>query len=75
MHVHLLDRFDLGDNHGSLKKRVERGKLALKRVLTTDLRAEALSFGLIASGAESWQETRNWCPGCGRHRLEGRFRI
>jgi RNA polymerase sigma factor (sigma-70 family) len=64
----------LGVSEEAVKKRVERGKLALKRVLTTDLRAEALSFGLIAPGAESWQETRIWCPGCGRHRLEGRFR-
>jgi RNA polymerase sigma factor (sigma-70 family) len=64
----------LGLSEEAVKKRVERGKLALKRLLTTELRQEALSLGLIAPGAESWQETRIWCPGCGRHRLEGRFR-
>jgi RNA polymerase sigma factor (sigma-70 family) len=64
----------LGLSEEAVKKRVERGKLALKRLLTTELRAEALLLGVISPAAESWQQTRIWCPSCGRHRLEGRFR-
>jgi hypothetical protein len=53
---------------------VERGKVALARILATALRADATSFGLLAPGTESWHETRIWCACCGRHRLEGHFR-
>jgi RNA polymerase sigma factor (sigma-70 family) len=60
--------------------RLHRGRDALRRVLTTQLRDEAVVYGLVdaaaAAGdadAEGWQETRIWCPRCGAHRLEGRF--
>lgn len=64
----------LGLNEGAVKKRVERGKLALRRLLTTELRDEALAYGLISPETEGWQPTRIWCPGCGKQRLEGRLR-
>lgn len=64
----------LGVSEEAVKKKVERGKLALRRLLTTDLRREALSSGLILPRAENWQQTRIWCPSCGRCKLEGRFR-
>jgi len=64
----------LGTSEEAVKKRVERGKLALRRILATDLRQEALSYGLILPRDDGEQETRVWCPGCGRHRLVGRFR-
>ncbi len=64
----------LGTSEEAVKKRVERGKSALRRILAIDLRQEALSYGLILPRDDGEQETRVWCPGCGRHRLVGRFR-
>jgi len=67
----------LGVSEEAAKKRVERGAMALKRVLATDLRQEALTYGLIcpgATGTDGWRETRLWCPGCGRRKLEGLLR-
>jgi len=63
----------LGVGEEAVKKRVERGKSALRRILATDLRQEALSYGLVLPRDDGEQETRVWCPGCGRHRLVGRF--
>jgi RNA polymerase sigma factor (sigma-70 family) len=63
-----------GVSEGSVEARLHRGKQALRRVLATDLRAEAASFGLVPSpNGVVWQETRIWCPLCGRRRLRGRF--
>jgi hypothetical protein len=53
--------------------RLQRGKLALRRVLTTDLHQEALSLGLFVPEDVGWQQTHLWCPYCGRCRLSGRF--
>lgn len=64
----------LGLSEDAVKKRVERGKLALQRIFTTELRDEARAYGLISPRTEDWQQTRIWCPGCGKHHLEGRFR-
>lgn len=63
----------LGLTEATVAKRLERGKLALRRVLTTDLRQDAAAYGLHPAGAEDWQETRIWCPNCGQRRLTGRF--
>jgi RNA polymerase sigma factor (sigma-70 family) len=64
----------LGLTEGAVEARLHRGKLALRRVLTTELGEDAASFGLIAPDDVGWQETRIWCPLCGRHRLNGRLR-
>ncbi len=61
----------LGLSEGAVEARLHRGKLALHRVLTTQFRNEAASYGLVDSDHGGWQETRIWCPGCGRHRLLG----
>jgi RNA polymerase sigma factor (sigma-70 family) len=63
----------LGLTEGAVEARVHRGKLALKKVLTTELREEAFAHGVIQAGDACWQETRIWCPDCGRRRLVGRF--
>lgn len=63
----------LGLREDTVKKRVERGKLALRRLLTGELREEARAYGLASLSDEGWQSTRFWCPGCGKHRLEGRL--
>ncbi len=64
----------LGLTEGAVEARLHRGKLALRRVLTTQLADESLAHGLISPSDAGWEETRVWCPGCGRRRLEGWLR-
>jgi RNA polymerase sigma-70 factor (ECF subfamily) len=64
----------LGLSEGAVEARLHRGKLALRKALTTRLSEEALAHGLIRPSDAGWEETRLWCPGCGRRRLEGRLR-
>lgn len=63
----------LGLTEGVVEARIQRGKLALRRVLTTTLRDEAGAYGLIAPDDGGWRETRIWCPDCGERKLVGRF--
>ena len=63
----------MGSTVDAVAKRVERGKLALRRMLTTELIGEAAAYGLIPASDDDWQVTRIWCPTCGRRRLLGRF--
>jgi Sigma-70, region 4 len=63
----------LGVSAGAIAVRLHRGKLALRRLLTTDLSQEAAAYGLTGSDSAWWQETRIWCPTCGRRRLLGHF--
>jgi RNA polymerase sigma factor (sigma-70 family) len=63
----------LGLSEGALKARLHRGRIALRRVLTTELHPEAAAHGLPVEGVERWEETRMWCVRCGRRRLMGRF--
>jgi RNA polymerase sigma-70 factor (ECF subfamily) len=62
----------LGQGQGAVAMRIQRGKLALRKLLTTELRHEAVAFGLL-DGTAAWQETRIWCPFCGLARLRGSF--
>lgn len=63
----------LGLSEGTVAVRLHRGKLALRRVLTTELRLDAAAYGLIEAGTSDWRETRVWCPECGGQRLLIRF--
>jgi RNA polymerase sigma-70 factor (ECF subfamily) len=63
----------LGVSTGAVAVRLHRGRLALQRVLTTDLREAAASYGMSAPADQDWQETRIWCPICGQRRLIGRL--
>ncbi len=63
----------LGLSEGAVEARIQRGKLTLRRVLTSDLRQDAAAYGLIPEYDGGWQQTRIWCPICGRCRLTGRF--
>ena len=63
----------LGLSTGAVAVRLHRGRLALRRVLTTDLRQAAAGYGLAAPADDGWQETRIWCPICGQRRLIGRL--
>jgi RNA polymerase sigma-70 factor (ECF subfamily) len=61
----------MGLREGTVKVQVHRGKLALRQVLTTQLREEALAYDLVAPDAGKFQTTRLWCPFCGQRYLEG----
>jgi RNA polymerase sigma factor (sigma-70 family) len=63
----------LGISPDAVGMRLARGKLQLRRLLDTELRDEAASYGLDLPAAGGWRETRVWCPKCGRRRLDGRF--
>ena len=72
-YVHDASHPEVAARHGvsedAVKKRVERGKAVLKRVLSEELGGEIQAFG-IAPPRQLWQETRLWCPTCGRRRLD-----
>ncbi|HEY1387402.1 MAG TPA: RNA polymerase sigma factor [Ktedonobacterales bacterium] len=63
----------LGLREGALRARLHRGRRMLRRVLEDDLRADALTCGLLATDEPQWQETRIWCPFCGVHHLSCRL--
>ncbi|MCG8350675.1 MAG: RNA polymerase sigma factor [Chloroflexales bacterium] len=62
----------LGVSAGAVAMRLQRGKLALRRVLATAFRDEAAAYGLITAD-RAWEQTRIWRPRCGQARLLGRF--
>jgi RNA polymerase sigma-70 factor (ECF subfamily) len=63
----------MGASESAIAARLHRGKIALRRILTHELRAEAIQFGLVAPDDDGWHETRIWCPVCAQHRLVGRL--
>ncbi len=63
----------LGLRAGALRARLHRGRQMLRRVLEDDLRADALTWDLLAGAGPQWQETRIWCPFCGIHHLSCRI--
>ncbi len=70
-HSEIGQRFRLSES--AVKARLHRGRLALRHVLTHELRDEATAFGLGESAGDTWQETRIWCPQCGASRMVVRF--
>ena len=64
----------LGLSEGAVAMRLQRGKLALRRVLVNVYPHGLASHGIdVGEGTEKWQPTRIWCPWCGKQRLEGVF--
>ena len=61
----------LGTNTSAAAMRIQRGKLALRRVLTKRMQHEIAAYGI--TGEHMWEETRLWCTICGRHRLLGQI--
>ncbi len=64
----------LGVNTGAITMRLQRGKIALRRVLTNDLRHELAPYQMNSTDNVGWEETSLWCMSCGQHHLIGRFR-
>ncbi|QBD80569.1 RNA polymerase sigma factor [Ktedonosporobacter rubrisoli] len=60
----------LGLNANALAMRLHRGKLALRRVLTTEMQQEIEPYAVSAAGL-AWEVTPLWCPACGNNRLLG----
>jgi RNA polymerase sigma factor (sigma-70 family) len=58
----------LGLSEEALAQRLHRGKLALRRLLSTDLQVEATSI-IPTIKSEQEQETNIWCPMCNNARL------
>jgi RNA polymerase sigma-70 factor (ECF subfamily) len=64
----------LGLTEGTVAMRVQRGKLALRRILTNAFSEELADYWpFAATGADEWQTSRIWCPKCGERRLESIF--
>jgi RNA polymerase sigma factor (sigma-70 family) len=61
----------LGANASAVAMRLQRGKLALRRVLTTDLRQEIAPYTHTPT-TDVWEVTSIWCHLCGAHRLQGK---
>ena len=59
----------LGISGKAVSMRISRGKLLVKHLLHTQLRDEAVAFGLVAASTTDWQPTRIWCQKCAEHRL------
>lgn len=59
----------LGVSENVVAVRIHRGKLAFRRVLANELRADAIAYGLIEHTFGQWHETRMWCLDCGQQRL------
>ena len=63
----------LGVSEGSIAVRLHRGKVSLRKVLTTEMREDVAPYGLLDEANDGWIETRIWCSMCGRKRLRGHF--
>lgn len=58
----------------TVEKRLERGKVAFRNLVQTDLYAELAPY-LVNLQDEHWETTRLWCPKCGQHHLQARFSL
>lgn len=64
----------LGISEGTVAVRIHRGKISLRQALARpELSAGAVACGLVPPDTAGWQQTRIWCPFCGKHRLEARI--
>ena len=59
----------LGISEGAVAMRLQRGKLALRRMLSNELRDQAMIYEQSAGDGACWQQTNRWCPHCGQQRL------
>lgn len=60
----------LGLSEDALAQRLHRGKIALRRIITTRMSKEAAAYGFSSSEADKpEEETRIWCPMCGQTKL------
>ncbi len=65
----------LGVQASALAVRLQRGRLALRRLLVTEFRDELAAYSADAANKVGWEETRLWCAVCGQRRLLGRYDV
>ncbi|MBO0783952.1 MAG: RNA polymerase sigma factor, partial [Ktedonobacteraceae bacterium] len=61
----------LGTNVSTVAMRLQRGKLTLRKILTSEMLEEIAAYEPIAA-APMWLQTSLWCHRCGIQRLLGR---
>src|SRR5579872_2740408 len=59
----------LGASDATVAMRLQRGKLALRRILTTELYQEFAPHAPDLYERHAWEETSLWCSICGRRHL------
>lgn len=69
-HAEIAERMGLSE--GAVSMRLTRGRLLLRRAITTGLRDEAEAYGFSNSMSDEWRETRIWCHQCGQRKLMAR---
>jgi RNA polymerase sigma-70 factor (ECF subfamily) len=69
----VAERLDM--SLGALELKLHRARQKLHQVLHGELRDDAQALGLLRDCDESmgWQETQQWCWGCGKRRLRATF--
>ena len=65
----------LGTSDAAVAMRLQRGKLALRRILTNELHQQFAPHAPDLYERHSWEETPLWCTNCGRRRLIGRYHV
>ncbi|HEX6817430.1 MAG TPA: RNA polymerase sigma factor [Ktedonobacterales bacterium] len=65
----------LGASDAAVAMRLQRGKLALRRILTTELYQDFAPHAPDLYERHAWEETSLWCSICGRRHLLGRYHI
>ncbi len=60
----------LGTNTSAVAMRLQRGKLALRKVLTHEMSQEISPYSTYTT--DGWEQTPLWCYHCGQHRLLGK---
>ncbi len=63
----------LGTNASAVAMRLQRGKLALRRVLTKEMSQDIASYDVGITTINEWDETSIWCSSCGQRKLMGKF--
>lgn len=78
--AHELDEIPLAEiaarqglRASAVAMRLRRGKLTLRRVLTTELAGELDAWGYGPTADRGWEDTPLWCPVCGVRHLQGRY--
>ncbi|MGH2516897.1 MAG: RNA polymerase sigma factor [Ktedonobacterales bacterium] len=65
----------LGASDAVVAMRLQRGKLALRRILTTELYQKFAPHAPDLYERHAWEETPLWCTTCGRRHLLGRYHV
>lgn len=65
----------LGATDAAVAMRLHRGRLALRRILTSEMGARFAAYAPDLYERHAWETTPLWCTTCGRHHLLGRYHV